>query len=122
MNITASQVQQSCVTSQVLEQKINVILKTFQASIIDASKNGLTSVNLCVPTNFSIGNMDNKTAQTIIYGRLIQELEDKEFNVKISMSTSSVTYYVRWDVETDSGDLKHMRTNIAQHLIQEDIN
>lgn len=120
MNITASQVQKSCATSQILEQQLNTILKTFQSAIMEASKNGLTSVNIDVPTNFSIGNMNNKTAQTIIYERLVRELEDREFNVKLSMSTSSVTYFIRWDVETDSGDLKKMRNTIAQHLIQEE--
>lgn len=119
MNITASQVQKTCATSQILEQQIMTILKTFQSEIIEASKSGLTSININVPTNFSIGNMNNKTAQTIIYDRIIKELEEREFNVKITMSTSSVTYFVRWDVETDSGDLKQMRTTIAQHLLDD---
>lgn len=120
MNITASQVQKSCANSQILDQQVKTILKTFQAEIIEASKNGLTSLNIDVPTNFSIGNMNNKTAQTIIYDRLIRELENGEFNVKIMMSTSSVTYCIKWDVETDSGELKQMRDSIASHLIQEE--
>lgn len=120
MNITASQVQNACITSQVLEAEIKTILRTFQAEIIEASKNGLTSINIKVPTNFNIANMNNKTAQTIIYDRLIKELEEREFGVKISMSTSSVTYFIDWGVETKSGDLNHMRNKIAKHLIKDE--
>jgi hypothetical protein len=116
MNITAGQVQKSCTGAQVLEQQIKTISKTFQSEIIEASKNGSTSVIVAVPTNFNIVNMNNKTAQTIIYHRLIEELEDNGFHVKISMNTSSVSYCIRWDLEKDSGDMKKMRDTIASHL------
>ena len=122
MNITASQVKQSCTTALLLEQQITTILKTFQAEITESSKNGLTSVQINVPTNFSLGDMNNKTAQTIIYARLIKELEEREFNVKITMSTSSVTYIISWVADSDSSDLNQMRTTIAKHLLSEEKN
>ena len=60
--------------------------------------------------------MSNQTAQTIIYHRLIEECEKKGFNVTLSMSSSSVTYCIRWDIKQDSTNLKQMRDMIASHI------
>lgn len=118
MNITADQVQKTCTGSQLIDMEIKSILKTFQSEIIEASKNGYTSVVVAVPTNFSIVNMNNKTAQTIVYHRLIEECEEKGFNVKLSMDQSAVTYCIRWDIKQNSGDLKEMRNIIASHIVK----
>lgn len=118
MNITADQVQRSCSGTQIIEQEIRTLLKTMQSEIIEESKNGSTSVVVSVPTNFSIVNMSNQTAQTIIYHRLIEEIEEKGFNVKISMDDSAVTYCIRWDIKKDHKDLKNMRNVIAAHIVK----
>ena len=118
MNITASQVQKSCSGTQLIDFEINTILKTFQSEIIDAGKNGHTSVIIGVPTNFNIININNKTAQTIIYHRLIEECEKNGFNVKISLNESSVTYCIRWDIKTENTDLNEMRNIIASHMVK----
>lgn len=116
MNITADQVQKSCTGTQLIELEIKTIMKTFQSEIMEAGKNGHTSVVVAVPTNFNIVNMNNKTAQTIVYHRLIEECEERGFNVKISMDQSAVTYCIRWDIKMDSGDLNEMRNVIASHI------
>jgi hypothetical protein len=118
MDITAEGVQRINTSSQILEQQITSILKTFKSEIIEASKNGETRVIIAVPSNFTIINMNNTTAQTIIYHRLIEELESKGFNVKMAMDNSVITYCIRWDIKTTDYDLKHMRDNIAGHVIK----
>jgi hypothetical protein len=120
MNISATQIQNTCTGTLVLETQVTTILKTFQSAIIDAAKNGSTSVVVEVPTNFNIVSMSNKTAQTIIYHRLIEVLEKKGFNVKLGMDDASVTYCIRWDIKTDSRDLVNMRNAIASHVIRND--
>jgi hypothetical protein len=118
MNITADQVRRSSTGSMLVDQEIKTILKTFQAEIVDAGKSGYTNVVIPVPMNFNIANVSNQTAQTIIYHRLIDECEAKGFNVRLSMSSSAVTYNIRWDIKQDSGDLKSMREVIASHISQ----
>lgn len=117
MNITANQVQKSCTGTQLIDMEIKTILKTFQSEITEASKNGYTSVIISVPMNFNIVGMTNQTAQTIIYHRLIEECEDKGFNIKLSMDSSAVTYCIRWDIKRDSVDLIKMRNSIAAHIV-----
>jgi uncharacterized membrane-anchored protein len=117
MNISADQVQKSCVGTQIIEQEINTIFKTFQSEILEASKNGCTRVVVEVPTNFNIVGMSNQTAQTVIYHRLIKECEDKGFSVKLSLDSSAVTYCIQWNINKNSKDLTHMRDVIATHVV-----
>jgi hypothetical protein len=117
MNITAEQIQKTCIHSVTLEHEILEIIKTFQNRIIEAGKYGLTGINIDIPTNFNITNMNNSTAQTIIYSRLINELEKKHFNVKIEMTKQLVRFFIRWDIQTGSDNLTQMRDNIASHLV-----
>jgi len=118
MNITAEQVQKKSSGSIILEYEIKMILKTFQSQINESAKNGSTLVVIPVPTNFNIINMNNKVAQTVIYYRLIKELKDKGFNVKISGDDSQLTFCIRWDLPTDNIDLTQMRNVIASHIVK----
>lgn len=117
MDITADRIQRTCAGSQVLELHIKSILKTFQSEIIEAGKSGHTRVVISVPTNFDVVSMDNKTAQTVIYHRLISECEEKGFKVKVSMDKSSTTFCIRWDIKENEGDLHKMRDKIAAHMV-----
>lgn len=118
MNITAEQIQKSCTGTQLLNQEIKTILKTFQADIIEAGKNGSTNIVVAVPTNFRISSMSNKTAQTIIYHRIIEELEDAGFTVIIKPNKDVFYYNIRWDFKKDDGDLYKMQKVIAAHIEQ----
>ena len=117
MNITAEHVQKTCASSQIIEGEIKTILKTFQSEILEASKNGATNVIVAVPTNFNIANMSNKMAQTIIYHRLIGELEEKGFVISIALDDASTTYCVKWDVRNDADNLEDMRSTIASRIV-----
>lgn len=119
MNITAEQIQKSCTGTQLLNQEIKTILKAFQADIIEAGKNGSTNVMIPVPTNFNIASMTNKTVQTIIYHRLIEELEEAGFTVIIKLQKSVFYYNIRWDFKKNSGDLSKMQKVIAEHVEKE---
>lgn len=118
MNITAEQVQKKSSGSAILEHEIKMILKTFQSQINESAKNGATRVVVPVPTNFNVINMNNKAAQTIIYYRLIEELKDKGFVVKISGNESQLTFCIRWDLPHDNVNLTQMRNVIASHLVK----
>ena len=117
MNITAEKIQQSCAGSRVIEQQMKSILKTFQSEIIEAGKDGSTRVIVAVPTNFDVVNMNNKSAQTIVYHRLIKELENRGFYVQIHMDESTVTYCIRWDIQNNNEDMDAMRNVIASHMV-----
>jgi hypothetical protein len=118
MNINAEQVQKSCTGTQLLNKEVKNILSTMQSSITEAGKNGSTSVTIPVPMNFNIGGMDNMTAQTIIYHRLIKELEDNGFTVNIYTTKSECKYCVRWDFKKKDGDLSKMREEIAARIVK----
>lgn len=119
MNITAKQVQKSCSGSSMIQSELKALFLTFKSQILDASKNGSTFVNIPVPTNFNIINMDNKEAQTIIYNKLIEELEENGFKVGIYMNDSSVIYKITWSIVSDNNEYSIMRNNIASKIIKQ---
>jgi hypothetical protein len=117
MNITADEVKRNCSSNQLLDIETNKLLKAIQSEILESSKNGLTQVVVPIPTNFSVPNVSNQTAQTIIYHRLIKEIEKNGFRVRLSMGEGTVTYCIEWDTKKDSKDLKNMRELIASRMI-----
>jgi len=116
MNITAEQVQKKSSGSVVLEREIKMIIQTFQSEINESARNGSTKAVIPIPTNFNIVNMNNQVAQTVIYYRLIKELKNKGFSVKIFVDDSQVSFCIRWDIPDDNVDLLQMRDVIASHM------
>ena len=120
MDIDIKQVQRLCASSAIIEQQVNILLKTIQSSILEATKEGMTKVSVPIPTNFNTSGISNKNAQIIIYDTLINEIESKGFTVEIIMTDNSVDYLIGWDLEDNNTDLSSMSKNIAQHIKKKD--
>ena len=116
MNINISSIKKLSVSSKVINNYIQGILINFQRHIISASKNGLNNVSIPVPANFTVAGMSNKNAQTIIYNKLIKEVEKNGFKVSLKMQNNSVIYNITWVFDEDDSNLKEMRSNIASHV------
>lgn len=116
MNITARELQKNTV-SYTIDNTVKSLLSTIQCEIIDASKKDLNNVVFQLPTNFDVSSMPNKTAQTIIYSKILDILETNGFNVLIDMRKSSVSFIISWAVKCDV-DLKKMRNKIASRMIK----
>lgn len=117
MNINITTVKKQCTSSNALNNYVQGILINFQRNIIAASKNGQTGISCPVPANFTIAGMSNKNAQTIIYSRLIKEVEKQGFTCKLSMGASVVTYHISWIFDDDDSSLKDMQKTIAKHVL-----
>lgn len=115
MDLSVEDVKHMYPSTYHLEQTITAILHTFRSHIVEAAKNGEQSVKILVPTNFAIPSMKNATAQTIIYSRLIKELELKGFTVSIEMG-KTVLYTIKWDTQQDAEELDHLRVMIASRV------
>jgi hypothetical protein len=116
MNITADQAREICSGSQIIESIANGILRSFATAIEEAVRLGSVSVMVSVPTSFNVSNMSNKTAQTIIYHKLITECEEKGFTVKLVISEGNVRYRIGW--ETTEHDTDEMCKEIAQRIFK----
>ena len=116
MNITARELQKTSISYNI-DNIVKSLLSTIQSDIIDASKKDLNNLVFQLPTNFDVSSMPNKTAQTIIYSKVLDTLELKGFNVIIEMNKTSVSYIISWVVKCDV-DLKKMRNKIASRMIK----
>lgn len=116
MNITARELQKNTY-SYTIDNIVKNLLIAIQSDIIDASKKDLNNVVFQLPTNFDVTSMQNKTAQTIIYSKILDALELKGFNVTIDMKKNSVSYTISWAIKCDL-DLKKMRDKIASRMVK----
>ena len=118
MNLTADEVREECNVTTILDREVTDLLKAFRSQILDAGRSGHTATVVPVPTNFNVPHMDNKDAQIIIYHRLIEEIEESGFSVRVNLEIP-LTFEVRWDVKKDNSDLTRMKQNIYSHSIQQ---
>lgn len=115
MNITAGSLQKKANTGQVREE-IDNILKTLESVIVNAHEQRASVVNHELPTNFAISNMSLPDAQRVIYSSVIEELEKRQFNVKIKLNPTSTFITVSWISMYDKQELERMSKVIASHL------
>lgn len=120
MRISAAQARSMGAGTRVVEMEYANVLRAIQDVITVSGRDGLTACNVPVPVNFSAGALSNSSAQTIIYHKIITELESKGFQVRINMAPDApdnVSFDIRWDVADDSADLEQMHRNIARHRV-----
>lgn len=117
MNITAGTLQKKANTGQVREE-IDNILKTLEGVILTAHEQRASNVVHELPTNFAISNMTLQDAQRVIYSNVIEELEKRQFKVKIKLNPTSTFITVGWVSMYDRQEMERMSSVIAAHLVQ----
>lgn len=117
LKINAGDLCKHMVNSQIIDNFVSEILGRFENEILTASKEGNTSVNVDVPVNFAAGGISNKNAQIIIYYRLINELEEKDFDVKIqTFSGQRCTFQIKWANDWSDATMEHMMGIVGLHI------
>ena len=116
MDISASDLHRKSGIGQINSEIID-ILKAIKYKIIDAHTNGFCEIDFELPDIFSVNSMDLGDLQTIIYSRVIEKLEEKDFNVKLRVKgSSSYTLNIRWRSLLDPAEKEHMKAVIISHL------
>ena len=118
MNITANYIRKKYSTStEQIDREVNKILLTIESSIIEAGKNGYSNIIASIPTNFNMINISNKISKTIIYNKLIEEIENNGFDILICMDDNMVTFCISWGIQKNQNELTTMREFIAKHIM-----
>jgi hypothetical protein len=116
MNITAEQTRRLTLHNQIIDSEVKKLLECFEEKIRSVSKKGSTSTVVPVPTTFDVGHMKNSDAQTVIYYKLIKELENKGFDFVLKKGSSTVNYHISWSSKQNEQDLGKMTDVIASYL------
>jgi len=117
MNITAGALHKKANTGQVREE-IDNILKTLEGLILTAHEQRVSTLTHELPTNFSISNMALSDAQRVIYSGIIEELEKRQFRVRIKLNPTTTFIKISWVSMYDQEEMERMSNVIASHLIQ----
>ena len=104
-----------------IEKELNAQLSDIGREIKDANLMGSSHIIYTLPTSMLIKNMDNKTAQVIIFDGIINELEHQGFQVqfrKINDNTQLVAR-ISWRKQYTDEVIKTMKSNIHKHMWKE---
>ena len=116
LDINAEDVKDACLYNRSINDHLREIFGTIQHDIRENSKHGVSKIRIPIPTNFNIAGMTNRTAQTVIYHAVINELTNKGFEVSLSVSLDIVIFNIGWQVKNSNSELIHMREVIAKHI------
>ena len=119
MNITAGTLHKKANTGQVREE-IDNILRTLEGLILSAHEQRVSTITHELPTNFSISNMALKDAQRVIYCGIIEELEKRQFRVRIRINPTNTFIKISWVSMYDKEEMERMTNVIASHAITAD--
>jgi hypothetical protein len=95
------------------------LVRRIEDRINDARHNNLTSVDVDLPLMFdSLKSLDMKTQQTIVYGRLLTELDTAGFKSTIMFYKDSTIITVMWPPALNKTLQKELYDTITKHSPQ----
>jgi len=91
------------------------LLKSIDLYILEKHRSGLSETIYELPENFSIHNMERCDAQLVIYSKIIEEYEERGFNVKIKLRDDGSFLLIKWHTDLDQDEKKRMIKIIKNH-------
>jgi hypothetical protein len=93
-------------------------LKEIEEVIVDEHRKQNAVAEIILPAVFDIDNMSVKDIQIIVYGRIIEELEDKGFKPKIKFKDENTTsLIVKWAIKIDEKTKSKYKQIIDKHRL-----
>jgi len=105
ISISAQQLQQRCPKIIALKNAIRYTITRINNAIKDMSRSNTTYINYSLIAYFEIPGMENKDAQKIIYGKTIEELEGKGFEVTVLGSRDEVVLHISWNLSYSKSEI-----------------
>lgn len=101
-----------------VERVIGEEFTTISNHIDAAHRIGKDNVIINLTFNFNCPNhIENKEVQLNVYYKIIKDLENKGYKVKLDITKKSATLYVSWKVTIDNEKIERMEQKIKSVLI-----
>lgn len=98
-----------------IKEHIQEILRRIDDKIEQSYNASKNVAYIELPSTFGdVPNISNKNAQIIIYGRIIQDLEKRGFNVSLRKDSPLLT--VTWHIKIDKTHIEEMTQIIKNHI------
>lgn len=115
LTVSASTLQKKSPRIIALKKEIKSILYQINRKILEASRLDLCDVRFSPLLHFSIPGLSNQDSQNIIFGQIIEELEEKEFDVSIDGTGDNVEFVISWDVSCGKKEINKYHSLILAH-------
>lgn len=116
MSIKASTLRKSQIQNRQINDYVKELLKSIDEEIMIAHREGQKKIKTNIPIVFDIQNMSNIDAQRSIFARVILNLIDRGFRVKINPSKNECRIFITWLTVEDELRDKHEKDVLSKHI------
>jgi len=103
--ISAKKLQKNSPRIIALNKELTSTLKNINNEIKNVSNTNITYIKYSFMPYFDIPGMNNKDAQSIIYGKAIEELEKNGFDITVIGSRDKVKLLISWDIHYNKSEI-----------------
>lgn len=115
MSLQASLLKTNPTKLKHLDSEAKAILLKIDEEINNAYKADKKSINFSVPIIFNIMYMSNKDAQRGIYYRILSSLLERQYIVKIVLTSTQSIFKISWISEEEETELNTQNMLIAKY-------
>lgn len=110
----AARLKKNSLYKVTINEATREILYQLNTTIMTAHDGGLARVEFKLPVNFREVDsaVSNQELQTAIYYKIIEELERKDYDVKLTFYQSYTLMKVSWSTKADAHEVDRMRNKI----------
>lgn len=98
-----------------IQAEVKDVLGAMYAEMVNANKDGRTSIVFPVPKFYASVGRDPDVILTITT-TILQELVNGDYDVSVSELEHAYRFVVKWDVEISVGDKKRMNDLMSKHM------
>lgn len=103
-----------------INDHVNSICRDIKDNILDAHKMGFSEIHYELPDNFVVGSLPLAEVQLIIYGRVIEKVEERGFKVWLYLKEDRQgiihMLHIKWASAIDPIEQRRMKAVIEKHL------
>ncbi len=115
ITVTASQLQKRSPRVIALKRELAGVLQRINKEILIAARAQQCNIIYAPLLHFSIPEMSNKDAQSLIFGQVIELLEEKEFDIELTGTGDDFKFNITWDVRFSKRDVNRYHTILLKH-------
>jgi hypothetical protein len=120
--ITVSQLTKSALKSKEVENMIKEQLFIIDEKLLKTKKSwGRNVITHELPTTFThISTGDRIDIQRFMYSTILQNLQKRGFDIKISLNPDTTILYIAWICEYSKSEMENMDSIIKKNVISSD--
>lgn len=117
INISASDLRKKSPRAIAVKREIEAICIQINTKIAEADRINSCEIKYYPQLLFSIPGMDNSDAQRLIFGRVIEAIEEKEYDIETSGTNKDDSFHftISWYLDCSKKEIKKYNAILQSH-------